>query len=89
MNPGSHCEFGNEDVAAFREEDWRFGGYHLDFWIGLHDFLDACEWQLMQFIVVIVRLEVRDNLLPVGCQDVFIGSVKALIDLFVGQCCNS
>lgn len=37
----------------------------------------------MQFVVVGVCLEVRDYLLPVGCEDVFVGAVETLVDLFV------
>jgi len=41
VDPGAHREFRDEDVAAFGEEDGRFCGDHLDFWVGFHDFLDA------------------------------------------------
>ena len=85
MNPSPHREFGDEDIAALRKEDRCFGGDHLDFWIGLHDFLDACERELVEFIIVGIGLEVGDYLLPVGCENVFVGSVKTLVDLFAGQ----
>lgn len=67
VDPGAHGEFGDEDVAAFGEEDGRFGGDHFDFGVGLHDFFDARQGELVDFEVVGVGLEVVDCLLPVCC----------------------
>jgi hypothetical protein len=35
----------------------------------------------VQFVVMRFRFEVVDYVLPVGCQDVFVGTVEALVDL--------
>lgn len=35
----------------------------------------------MQFVVMGLGFEVVDYVLPVGCEDVFVGSVKTLVDL--------
>ena len=85
MDPGAHGEFCDEDVAAFRKQDGCFGGDHFDFGVGFHDFFDTCQRQLVQFVIVGVSLEVRDYLLPVGSEDVFVGAVEALVDLFAGS----
>ena len=66
MYPGTHCQLGNEDVASFGEKDWCFGRDHFYFWIGLHDFLYARKWQLVNLKVVRVGFEVVDGILPVG-----------------------
>ena len=81
VNPGAHCQFGDEDVAAFREEDWCFGRNHLDFWIGFHDLLDTCEWQLMDLEIMVIGLEVVYRLLPIGRQDLSRLTSQALIYL--------
>jgi hypothetical protein len=81
MNPGTHGQFGDEDVAAFGEEDWGFGGDHLDFGVGFHHFLDAGERELVNFEVMGFCLEVIDGLLPVSSEDVAGGAGQALIDL--------
>ena len=65
MNPGTHSEFCNEDIAPFCKQDWSLSGDHLDFRIGLHDLLDASQRQLMQLVVMFVRFELRDLLLPI------------------------
>lgn len=83
MNPSAHRQFGDEDVTALREEYRCFGRDHLDFWIGLHDFLDASERELVQFVVVGFVLEVINDVLPVGCKNVFVGTVQTLVDLFI------
>lgn len=81
VDPGAHCEFCDKDIATFREEDWCFGGDHLHVWVGLHDFLDAGERQLVEFVVVGFGFEVVDYVLPVCGEDVFVSAVKTLIDL--------
>ena len=35
----------------------------------------------MEFVIVGIGFEVRDDLLPVGSEDVFVGAMQALIDL--------
>lgn len=81
MDPGSHGQFGDEDIAPFREEDWCLGRDHLHFWVCLHDLLDTRKRELVQFVIVRVLLQVVDNLLPVGSQDVFVLAVKSLVNL--------
>ena len=66
MDPGAHGEFGDENVAAFGEEDGRFGRDHLYFWVGFHDLFDSGEGELVDFEIVTVGFEVVDCLLPVG-----------------------
>lgn len=39
----------------------------------------------MQFVVMGLGFEVIDYVLPVGCEDVFVGSVKTLVDLVSRQ----
>ena len=43
MDPGAHCEFRDEDVATFGEENGSFCRDHLDFGVRLHDLLDASK----------------------------------------------
>lgn len=43
VNPGSHCQLGDEDVTALGEQDGGLSGDHLDLGIGFHDFLDSSE----------------------------------------------
>lgn len=66
MYPGAHGELRDEDVAALGEQDGRLGRDHLNLWVRLHDLLDTGKGELMQLVVVGVRLEVVDYLLPVG-----------------------
>lgn len=66
VDPCAHCKLGDEDVAAFGEEDGSFGADHLDLGIGLHHLLDSSEGQLVDFEVMGVGFEVVDRLLPVG-----------------------
>ena len=35
----------------------------------------------MKLVIMCVALKVIDDLLPVGCKDVFVGTVKSLVDL--------
>ena len=81
MDPRSHRQFCNEDVAAFREEDRSFGANHFHLRIGFHDLLDACKGKLVDFVVVGFVLELRDLVLPVGHQYVLVGAGEALRDL--------
>ena len=66
VDPGAHGELGDEDIAAFGEQDGGFGGDHLDVRVGFHDFLDAREGKLVELVVVRFGFEVVDRLLPVG-----------------------
>jgi hypothetical protein len=82
VDPGAHGELGDESLAGFGEDYRRFGGDHLDFWVGLHDFLDARERQLVDLVVVVLRLEHCHDLLPVGVEDVaVVARAEALGDL--------
>lgn len=88
MNPCPHREFRDEDIAALCEEDGCFGGYHFDFGIGLHNFLDARQGQLMQLVVMVVAFQMVDGLLPIGCQDVLVLAGQALMNLSCGECAS-
>lgn len=81
MYPGAHGEFRDENVAALGEQDGCLGRDHLDLWVRLHDLLDARQRQLVKLIVVGGSLEVRDDLLPVGRENVLIRASQALVDL--------
>ena len=81
MNPRTHCKLRDEDVTPFREQYGRFGRYHLHLGIRLHDFLDACQWQLMYLEVVVVLFEMGDHLLPVCGQDFLRVARQSLVDL--------
>lgn len=65
VDPGTHRQLRDEDVAAFGEEDRRFSRDHLHFRVCLHHFLDAGQRQLVQFVVVRFGFEVGDDVLPV------------------------
>jgi hypothetical protein len=62
-------------------KDGRLGRDHLDLRVGLHDLLDARQGQLVQLVVVLVRLELGDLLLPVRVEDVAVVASQALVDL--------
>lgn len=81
MNPGAHCELGDENIATLGKKNWSLGGDHLDFRIGLHDLLYPSQGQLMQLVVMVVAFQVVDGLLPISCQDVLVLSSQALVDL--------
>jgi hypothetical protein len=81
MDPGAHRQLCDEDVAALGKEDRCLSRNHFHFWIGFHNFLDAGQRQLVQFVVMGFGFKVGDYMLPVGCQNVFIGAVEALVDL--------
>jgi hypothetical protein len=82
MDPRAHGELGDERLASLGEYNRRFGRDHLDFRVRLHDLLDAREWKLMDFVVVVFRLKRRHDLLPVGIQDVAVAArAETLRDL--------
>lgn len=82
MDPCAHGELGDEDIATFREEDWCLSRYHLHIWVCLHNLLDSRQWQLVEFVVMIVGFEVVDYLLPVGRKDITIVTLQTLIYLW-------
>lgn len=81
MDPGPHRQLGDEDVTALGEQDGGFGGDHLDLGIGLHDFLDSSKRELVNFVVVVVCLEVVDDVLPVSRQDIASCALQTLVHL--------
>lgn len=85
MNPGAHSELGDEYVTAFCKEYGCFSGNHFDLGIGLHDFLYPCQWQLVEFVIVVFILELIDSLLPVRCEDVAVVTVQTLGNLRIHQ----
>jgi len=84
MDPGSHGQLSDENVAALGKQDRRLGRDHLDFWVSLHDLLDARQRQLVELVVVLIGLEVVNRMLPVGGQDILVLTMEALVD--VGPC---
>lgn len=83
MNPSSHGQFCDEDVAAFGEQDWSFSTDHLDLGISLHDFLDSCKWELMKLVIMVLGLEFGHLVLPVCVEDVSVVAYQALRNLFM------
>jgi len=81
MDPRAHGELGDENVSALGEQDGRLSGDHLDFRVCLHHLLDARQWQLVELVVMLVRLELRHLLLPVCVEDVAVVALQALIDI--------
>lgn len=81
MNPCTHGQLGDEDVATFGKQDWGFRRYHLDLGIRFHNLLDACQWQLMNLVIVSLSLQIGNGLLPIGRQDVPILAMESLADL--------
>ena len=82
VDPGAHGELGDKGLASLGEYDGRFGRDHLNFWVRLHDLLDARKRELVDLVVVVLRLEHRHDLLPVGVQDVaVVARAEALGDL--------
>ena len=81
VNPGAHCELGDENVASFGEEDGSFGRDHLDFRVRFHDFFYPCERKLVELVVMVFGLEGVDCLLPVRCEDLFGLALKTLVHL--------
>lgn len=78
VDPGAHCQLGDEDVAALGEEDGGFCGYHLDFRVRLHHLLDTCEGELVELVVVRRGLKIGDLVLPVGVQDISVLPIEPL-----------
>jgi hypothetical protein len=81
VDPGTHSELCDEDVAALCKQDGRLSGDHLDLGVRLHHLLDARQRQLVQLVVMFVRLELGYLLLPVRVEDVAVVARKALINL--------
>lgn len=75
VDPGAHRQLRDEDVAPLGEEDRRLRRDHFHLRIRLHHLLDPRQWQLVDLVVVRVRLQVVDCLLPVSSQDVAVLSV--------------
>ena len=66
MDPRSHRQFRDEDIATFREEDGSFGADHFHFGIGFHNLFDAREGELVDLVVVGFGFKLGDLVLPVG-----------------------
>lgn len=81
VDPCTHGQLCDEDIASFGEENRSLGGDHFDFGVGLHNLLDAGKRQLMDLEIVSIGLEVVDGLLPVGGKDFARRAGQALIDL--------
>lgn len=81
MNPGTHCQLRDEDIAAFGKKDGSFSGDHFHFWIGFHDLLDTRQRKLVNFEVMGVCFEMVDGLLPICRKDLARRSSQTLVDL--------
>jgi hypothetical protein len=81
VDPGTHGELDNEDVAALGEEDRGFGRDHLYLGIRFHDLLDASKRQLVHFVVVVLGLQLGDLILPVDIENITGLAGQALGDL--------
>lgn len=81
MYPGTHGQLGDEDVAAFGEENGCFCRDHLHLWICLHDLLYPCQREMVLLVIVVGGLELGDLLLPVGVEYVAVIARKSLINL--------
>lgn len=78
VNPGTHRELSDEHVTSLGKEDWSLSRDHFDLGICLHDLLDASERELVQLVVVVVRLQVCDLVLPVRVEYVTIVARESL-----------
>ena len=65
VNPSTHREFRDENIAAFGKQYRRFRRDHFHFWVGFHDFFDPSQGKLMDLVVVSIALKVSDGLLPI------------------------
>lgn len=83
--PGAHRQLRDEHVASLCEEDGSLGRNHFDFRVRLHNLLYPRQRQLVELVVMVVRLELGDLLLPVGVEDVAILASEALVDLEARQ----
>ena len=81
VDPCAHGQLCDEDVATLREQDWRLSRDHFNIRVGLHDFLDTRQRELMQLVVVFIGLELRDLLLPVRVENVAVVARQPLVDL--------
>lgn len=81
MNPCTHGQFGDEDVAAFGKQDWSLGRYHLHLRIRFHYFFDAGQRQLVDLVVMSFGLQVGYGLLPISGKNIPILAVQALVDV--------
>ncbi len=54
---------------------------HFNFRVGFHDLLDAGQGKLVQFVVMFVRLELGNLLLPIGIKNVAVVALEALVHL--------
>lgn len=85
VDPCPHGEFSDENVAAFGEENGGLCGYHLYLGICLHDLFDARQRELVQLIVVLVRLQFCNLLLPIRVKYIPVVASQALIDLLFNE----
>ena len=81
MNPGSHGELCDEDVATLGKKDRGLSRDHLDLWICLHDLLYPSKRQLVKLVVMSVALEMVDGVLPIRCQDILVLACESLVHL--------
>lgn len=70
VDPRAHRQLGDEDIAAFGEENGRLSRDHLHVRIRLHHFLYARQRQLVNLVVVVLIFQVADDMLPICRQDI-------------------
>lgn len=81
MDPRAHGQFGDEDVAALGEQNRCLRGDHLDLRVRFHHLLDTSERQLMYLVVMVIRFQMIDDMLPIGRQDIACRPLEALVYL--------
>jgi len=70
MDPRSHSQLCNEDIASLGKQDRRLRRNHFYLRVSLHHFLYACQGQLMDFVVMVIRFKMINSVLPICGQDV-------------------
>lgn len=85
MNPGAHGQLRDEDITTLGEQNGCLRRDHLDFRIRFHHLLDTSEGQLVDFVIMVVRFQVVNDMLPIGCQDIAGRPLETLIDLIMRE----
>lgn len=79
MNPSAHRQLGDEDITTLGEQDRSLRRDHLNLRVRFHHLLDTGKRQLMDLIVMIVRFQMVDDVLPVGRQDIAGRALETLV----------
>ena len=81
MDPGSHGELRDEDIASLGKKDGGLSRDHLDLWVRFHDLLYPSERELVKLVVMSVALEMVDGVLPIRRQDILVLACESLVHL--------